>query len=147
MNLDIKFRVWSLADKCYLSSVNNRGIEFIIDKNTQQTLPISYFIGNAQFIVQRFSGLTDKNNFEIYEGDILKSIIYPDRKMLVKYGWYRQTESLYLSDGKIHHFNYSHVGFFVEWEEGDDEFETTLAITNNNSIIIGNKLNHEKTIT
>lgn len=42
------------------------------------------------------------------------------------------------SDGRIHTFNYSHMGFFVEWECDGEEFEGTLAITNSNSVLVGN---------
>ena len=59
--------------------------------------------------------------------------------MVVKYGYYRQNEIIELGNGNLHAFNYYHMGFYVEWKgEGDDTYETTLAITNTNSEVIGN---------
>ena len=128
MNRKIKFRIWDKVKKIYLLNHNFNSIVkcHLVNEDDFE-----------RYIYQQFTGLKDKNGQEIYEGDILLSLI-DNYSSLVKYGYYRQFEELNLPDGRIHTFNYSHVGFFVECKIDGEEFEGTLAITNSNSIVIGN---------
>ncbi len=69
----IKFRVWSKKESKYLYPDNfaDLGAYFILSHNQR----------DGNYIFQQFTGLSDVNGKEIYEGDILESII-DDRKSI-----------------------------------------------------------------
>lgn len=72
MNTEIKFRVWGNFDgkmqmmECGPMEVNDNGLWFGFP------IPAHYDGMPEQAIVVQFTGLTDKNGKEIYEGDILR---------------------------------------------------------------------------
>ena len=80
MNREIKFRVWHLNLKRFVT-----GYE---DKNSYEELysdsaglffgALNQLKGDANCVLQQFTGLKDKTGREIYEGDIV-STIYPDK--------------------------------------------------------------------
>lgn len=61
----IKFRAWDIREKkfSFPSIVGNIIYENHVNKNTDV---------NEHFILSQFTGLLDKNETEIYEGDIMK---------------------------------------------------------------------------
>jgi uncharacterized phage protein (TIGR01671 family) len=75
MNREIKFRVWNKVDKCWQSeehfAIRLCGDKWFIDDETAELIEIK---NENNFTLMQYTGLTDKNGKEIYEGDILENL-------------------------------------------------------------------------
>jgi uncharacterized phage protein (TIGR01671 family) len=121
-----KFRVWFIREKKFI---------YFTDKNSLNNSMLGrYFngasgttaadIGNA--VVQDFTGLTDKNGKEIYEGDI---VIYRNKNREIRIGQFWNGEDdrvgCFIQDPMVTHRNFgtSRVSAFEKCEIIGNIFE------------------------
>lgn len=117
---DFKFRAWDKDEKVMYENENIRHINFN-DKVIILNVDGYDFIGDFEddedgnVVVMEYTGLMDRNDKDVYEGDLIPYHFNEDIKGIVKYGEYRNP----CEDEQV-----SHRGFYVYWE--DDRYKNSM---------------------
>lgn len=80
--------------------------------------------------VCQYTGLTDKNGRQIFEGDIVRDHFNASIMGIVRYGEYK---SVFNDDAFT-----GHVGFYIEWQKRKNVLRKDLGYWARNSEFIGN---------
>src|SRR3990167_652780 len=80
MNRIIKFRAWHLGKMYYPDELKPK---FYMNLDGEIVRSYDDQVLSNQFELMQFTGLTDKNGKEIFEGDIVKGIMYPDCSQII----------------------------------------------------------------
>lgn len=132
---ELKFRVWSKKQKTYDYKhpfnkpgnfyINQDGVLFSDFGNS-----IAPEVNQGDFIVEQYTGLKDENGKEIYEGDLVKEIVYGRKSVIWEVRYYQdgccfelhRIAGAYYGDGLLNNrFQYEVIGdihrnFELLWE-------------------------------
>lgn len=74
---NLKFRVWDKKRKILYYGINNFQFGFLDNQQVIKYVdlpaePNGVFLNTREFVIQQFTGLQDRNNKDIYVGDIVR---------------------------------------------------------------------------
>lgn len=84
---EIKFRAWDTLGKVMHYHVEN-GIYFYFNNIT---FPFGEILSDERFIVMQYTGLKDKENREIYTGDVIEIDAFGRYEIIFKDGYFQTT--------------------------------------------------------
>lgn len=113
MSRPLKFRVWSESDKEYRSDCS-LGELFVGVTGSPATI---YNDEGDCFIIEQWTGLKDKNNTPIYEGDIVIDAYEGDDAFIVE--WDKDTAGFILTD--TDHISSVSFGIYAIYPDEDVE--------------------------
>jgi uncharacterized phage protein (TIGR01671 family) len=87
MNSNLKFRVWCVSAKYW-------------DNQILETRPITRILESTDYIAQQWTGLFDKNNARIFEGDIVEYLPPVSGSMNYPHGKGNEAQILFINDEK-----------------------------------------------
>jgi uncharacterized phage protein (TIGR01671 family) len=128
MNRQLKFRVWDKLAERMIYPHNDNQQHFIIDLNGRFH-NLQNGSGGDDYVIQQYTGLTDSNDKEIYEGDILKNHYDVGNNII--------GQVLYESD---------HGGYIFQWKRkgrGQDYKNLNCDVAFE-SVIVGNIFEHSE---
>jgi uncharacterized phage protein (TIGR01671 family) len=102
MSREYKFRVWSVKNNCFVT--NGCSMSVLLSLEYEGAI-------NSKDVYQQYTGLTDKNKKEIYEGDILDFTARYKQTGLVEVIYYGASFGCVVTDdgGLKEFWNLSHI--------------------------------------
>lgn len=129
MNREIKFRAWDVENKIMVYDNENDTYGYWDGCQDSDLGMINHLLNRKEYIFMQYTGLKDKNDKKIFEGDI---IIAHDTKFIVKFGAYR-TQLFKKEYGSAIHTK--QFGWYVESIENKEQCNLVIP---NGIEVIGN---------
>jgi uncharacterized phage protein (TIGR01671 family) len=100
MSKELKFRVWDIKKKRFVFNKNT--LEEIMEEIYD--LEFLTYVWKKNTVWQQNTGLLDKNNKEIYEGDIVKISYTPNKSFVGEVEWLNEKASYVIFDKENYEF-------------------------------------------